>query len=66
MPGLDSFEENISWRSRLRMLLPLLRFLALGALIFALARPQKVLKDENINAEAVSYTHLTLPTICSV
>ena len=53
LPGLDSFEGNVSWRSRLRVLLPLLRFLALGALIFALARPQKVLKDENINAEGV-------------
>ena len=53
LPGLDTFEGNVSWRSRLRVLLPLLRFLALGALIFALARPQKVLKDENINAEGV-------------
>lgn len=53
MPGLGTFEGNVSWRSRLRGLLPLLRFLALGALIFALARPQKVLKDENINAEGI-------------
>ena len=26
----------------------------------------QVLRDFNINDEAVSYTHLTLPTICSV
>ena len=53
LPGLDTFDGHISWRSRLRGLLPFLRFLALGALIFALARPQKVLKDENIDAEGI-------------
>ncbi len=53
MPGLDTFEGTVSWRSRLRLLLPLFRFLALGALIIALARPQKTLKDENIKAEGL-------------
>ncbi len=53
MPGLDTFEGTVSWRSRLRLLLPLFRFLALGALIIALARPQKTLKDEDIKAEGL-------------
>lgn len=53
MPGIGDFQGKTSWRSRLRSLLPILRILALGALILALARPQKTLKEENITAEGI-------------
>lgn len=53
MPNIGSFQQTGSWRSALRKLLPLLRILALGSLIFALARPQKTLKEEDIKAEGI-------------
>lgn len=53
MPGIESFQGKKSWRSILRGMLPIFRILALGALVFALARPQKTLKEENIEAEGI-------------
>jgi Ca-activated chloride channel family protein len=42
-----------TWRSRLRPLLPALRTLAFAALVIALARPQKNLKEESVKAEGI-------------
>jgi len=53
MPGIESFQGKRSWRSMLRSLLPIFRILTLGALVLALARPQKTLKEENIEAEGI-------------
>ena len=42
-----------TWRARLRWLLPALRLLSLGLLLVALARPQEVLKEEEVSAEGI-------------
>ncbi len=42
-----------TWRSRLRPLLPVMRALAYTALVVALARPQKTLKEEAVKAEGI-------------
>lgn len=52
MPTLKGVNV-ISWRGRARALLPILRLLALTALIVALARPRTTLKKENIKAEGI-------------
>lgn len=52
MPTMQGV-NTVSWRGRLRALLPLLRLLALGALVVALARPRTTLKKENIKAEGI-------------
>ncbi len=52
LPSLEAFEES-SWRGKLRILLPILRALTVAALIFALARPQKTLKEQEITADGV-------------
>ncbi len=53
MSSLQALEGQVSLRSRLRALLPLLRALAFAALVFAIARPQEILKEEEIKAEGV-------------
>lgn len=53
MPTLESVAGITSWRGTLRKYLPLLRALALAALVIALARPQKTLKEEDIKAEGI-------------
>lgn len=53
MPSLASVQGMQSWRGRLRALLPLFRILAAVLLIIALARPQQVLKEEEIEAEGI-------------
>ncbi|MEM9820253.1 MAG: VWA domain-containing protein [Bacteroidota bacterium] len=53
MSTLAALEGLTSWKARFYHLLPLLRLLALGALIIALARPQETLKEEEINAEGI-------------
>jgi Ca-activated chloride channel family protein len=53
MPSLEAVEGAISWRGQLRILLPILRSLAIIALVIALARPQKTLKEEEIKAEGI-------------
>jgi len=50
LEGLDNIQ---SIRGRLRSLLPILRILSFIALVIALARPQKVLKEEEIIAEGI-------------
>lgn len=47
IPGLQSI------RGRMRAILPILRCLAIAALIIALARPRKTLVEENIHAEGI-------------
>lgn len=53
MPSLASVYGMQSWRGRLRGLLPIFRAVALSALVVAMARPQEVLKEEEVNAEGV-------------
>ena len=52
LPSLEAFGES-SWRGKLRILLPILRALTVASLIFALARPQKTLKEQEITADGV-------------
>ncbi len=53
MPSLAAFDGVVSWRGRMRSLLPILRALSFIALVFAMARPQKVLQEEEITAEGI-------------
>lgn len=53
MPTLDSVKGVRSWRARLQFLLPLLRALAFAGFVIALARPQEVLKKQDIKAEGI-------------
>lgn len=53
MSSLQSTIKLSTWRSRLRPLLPYFRLAALGLLIVAMARPQRTLKEEKINAEGI-------------
>lgn len=52
MPAMDTFSAR-SLRGRLQILLPILRALSFIALVIALARPQKSLREENIKAEGI-------------
>jgi len=53
LPTLMFLEKGRNLRGRLRILLPILRALAFTALVFALARPQLTLKEEEITADGV-------------
>ena len=53
MSSLKALEGMHSIRGRLRALLPILRGIAFIALIIALARPQRILKEEEIKAEGI-------------
>ncbi|MEQ8703896.1 MAG: VWA domain-containing protein [Phaeodactylibacter sp.] len=53
MPSLASVRGIQSWRGMLRGLLPVFRALAFASLVVAMARPQEVLKEEEVNAEGV-------------
>ena len=53
MSSLESIRGLTSIRGRLRGMLPLLRLFAFIALVIAIARPQKVLKEEEIKAEGI-------------
>ncbi len=53
MPTLEGVGAQVSWRGRLRALLPVLRALSIAALVIALARPQEILKEEEIKAEGI-------------
>lgn len=52
MPGMDTFSVQ-SLRGKLQWLLPVLRLLGMALLIIALARPQKMLKEEKVKAEGI-------------
>lgn len=53
MSNLESIANTSTIRSTLRRYLPLLRALALAALVIALARPRQTLKEEDIKAEGI-------------
>lgn len=53
LSSLRALEGITSWRAQLRKLLPLLRALAFISLVIALARPQEVLKEQEITAEGI-------------
>ena len=53
MPTLESVSGIRSWKAVLQKWLPLLRALAFTALVFALARPQLTLKEEQVTAEGI-------------
>jgi Ca-activated chloride channel homolog len=59
MSNLTMFTGNSSWRGRMRVLLPILRGLAFIVLIIAMARPQTLLKEDDIQADGIDIT-LTL------
>lgn len=53
MPTLQAFKGNSSLRGRLRSLLPGFRALAFVSIVIALARPQQLLKESDIQAEGI-------------
>jgi len=53
MSSGNALGGEVPLRGRLQWLLPILRLLALGALIFALARPQEIFKEEDVTAEGI-------------
>jgi Ca-activated chloride channel family protein len=53
MSSLESIRRMRSWRGWMRGALPLLRVLAFIALVIAMARPQEVVKEEEIEAEGI-------------
>ena len=53
MPTLEATRGLKSWKGELQKLLPTLRALAFIALVFALARPQRMLTEEVIKAEGI-------------
>lgn len=59
MSNLTMFTGNSSWRGRMRVLLPILRGLAFIVLIIAMARPQALLKEDDVQADGIDIT-LTL------
>ena len=53
MPSLESIKGVTSWRGWLRAALPVLRVIAFVALVIAMARPQEVMKEEEVEAEGI-------------
>jgi len=53
MSTLQPIQGMVTWRGRLRGLLPVFRFLSIILFIIALARPQQILKEEDIKAEGI-------------
>lgn len=52
-PHVGSLTDISSIKTLLLRWLPIFRYLSLGFLTLALARPQQILKEENINAEGI-------------
>lgn len=52
-PHLDSIDSIKSFKTLLYRILPYLKYIGIGALVIALARPRLVLKEEQVNAEAI-------------
>ena len=50
---LESISGLYSWKEKAIKPLPILRYLALAALMLAMARPQKTLKEEVVKAEGI-------------
>ncbi len=53
MSSLQGVEDIASLKAKLTVLSPILRFLSLLALVFAIARPQTVLQEEEVKAEGI-------------
>lgn len=53
MPSLEALDGMHSWRSRMWWMLPLLRALAFTMLVIAMARPQLILQEEEVNADGI-------------
>ena len=53
MSTLQGVEDIVSLKSKLTILSPILRFISLLALVFAIARPQIVLQEEEVKAEGI-------------
>ena len=53
VPGVTDLKHKFSIKSVLFKYMPLLRIIGLSALILALARPQSVLKEEEVKAEGI-------------
>jgi len=53
MSNIAMFKGQSSWRGRARALLPILRGLAFICLVVALARPQTLLSEENVEANGI-------------
>lgn len=53
MSSLQGVEDIATLKAKLTFLSPLLRFLSLLALVFAMARPQTVLQEEEVKAEGI-------------
>lgn len=53
MSSTQSLSDTDNWKVKARPVVQVLQILAIGALIIALARPQAVLQQENINAEGI-------------
>ncbi len=53
MPDQSAFSGGITWRVRVRQWLPVLRWVALGLLALAMARPQRQWQEMKIQADAV-------------
>ena len=53
VPTLSGIQGLKSWRTRLYPILKVIRYAGLIALIVAMARPQRTLKEEVVNAEGI-------------
>ncbi len=53
LSSTSGFDAVKTWKTKLRPSLLILQTIAIVSLIIALARPQSVLKKENVNAEAI-------------
>jgi Ca-activated chloride channel family protein len=53
IPSLEGLESLQNWKSIIGKFLPLIKYLGFAALIVALARPQKSLKEEVVKAEGI-------------
>jgi len=51
--NLEGVSNIISWRGRLRKILPILRALSFCFLVIALARPQQALTEEKVEADGI-------------
>lgn len=53
LPSLAGLRYTKSWRTRLYPAIYVLRYATLAALVIAMARPQKTLHEEEVNAEGI-------------
>jgi Ca-activated chloride channel homolog len=53
MSNIAMFKGQSSWRGKARALLPILRGLSFILLVIALARPQRLLSEENVEADGI-------------